>query len=70
MIISFHSGQHGGICYDLQASYMCYCPDRHFRTQCSPRSGNSTVIHDIYCTIIHEDMYNSHYYEFVCVKDT
>ncbi|CAF4347583.1 unnamed protein product [Rotaria socialis] len=27
-----------GICYDLESSYVCYCPDGVFRPQCLPRT--------------------------------
>ena len=70
MVMLFESGQYGGICYDLQAAYMCYCPDGHFRTQCSPRSGNSDVIFEINCTALCKQMSNSRLSRRYVIKST
>ena len=47
MLLLSHIGQHGGICYDLQASYMCYCPDGKFRSQCLPRMSKKCCRMDV-----------------------
>jgi hypothetical protein len=37
---SIQLGLYGGMCYELQSSYICACADGSFRSQCLPTAGN------------------------------